>query len=262
MKAIILAAGRGSRLHPYTANSPKCLTELGGQTLIARQIATLRACGVRDISIVTGYKAEQLVLPGTNQILNSNWADTNMVSSLFCAADQFGDDLIVSYGDIIYEQRVLNTLLEVDDDIVIAVNVNWLDLWLCRFDDPLSDAETLRMTEDGRILEIGQKASSIEEIEAQYMGLIRLKGSGIALFKAAWAAMRDGCERTWMVGRSPNQAYMTDLLMELIAAGHAVHGVAIRGGWLEVDTVEDYKIYQAMFADGSIAQFYKAETES
>lgn len=85
MRAIILAAGRGTRLTPYTEDRPKCLTELGGMSLIGRQVATLRSGGVDDIVIAAGYKAEMLELPGTRMALNPNWESTNMVETLFCA---------------------------------------------------------------------------------------------------------------------------------------------------------------------------------
>ena len=105
MRAIILAAGRGSRLGHYGKDRPKCLVELGGISLIQRQLATLRSLGIEDIVLVTGYRAEMLALPGTRQILNPRWAETNMVESLFAAASSFAEDFIVSYGDIVYEPK-------------------------------------------------------------------------------------------------------------------------------------------------------------
>ena len=120
MKAIILAAGRGSRLHPYTENAPKCLTELAGRALIERQIATLKNAGVDDIIIATGYLADQLELAGTRQVHNPDWATTNMVESLFVADTEFGDDLIVTYSDIVYEPCVIEALLQSPHDASVA----------------------------------------------------------------------------------------------------------------------------------------------
>ncbi len=125
MRAIILAAGRGSRLHPYTEDCPKCLTELAGMSLIGRQVATLRAAGIEDILIATGYKAEMLALPDTRQVINPDWATTNMVETLFCAEEYFSDELIVSYGDIVYEPKVLAALLACPHDISVTVDLNW-----------------------------------------------------------------------------------------------------------------------------------------
>ena len=129
MKAIILAAGRGSRLKPYTKESPKCLTELGGMTLIERQLQTLRNQGIDDIIIITGYKSDQLKLPETRQIHNTSWANTNMVESLFCAEAEFGKDIIVCYSDIIYEPNVLSSLLMSTEDISVVVDRKWRAYW-------------------------------------------------------------------------------------------------------------------------------------
>src|SRR3970282_520195 len=112
MTAIILAAGRGRRLASYTADRPKCMIKLSGVTLIDHQLRVLRQAGVDDIVIVTGYRADMLALPRTRQFRNCAWESTNMVESLFTAEGAFGDDVIVAYGDIVYEARVLAALLE------------------------------------------------------------------------------------------------------------------------------------------------------
>ena len=255
MKALILAAGRGSRLNPFTENYPKCLTDLAGMTLIDRQIRTLRAAGISDIVIVTGYLAEMLALPGTRQCHNPDWAKTNMVESLFSAESEFGDDVIVSYGDIIYEPRVLGALLASTDDISVVVDSRWRAYWETRFKDPLSDAESLCFDEDGRITDIGNVVPDIDDIQAQYIGLMRFKGSGINILQRARADLGK-ISRPGMKKRTLANAYMTDLLMEIILTGETVRGVAVDSGWLEIDTVEDYESATAMISDGRIAQFF------
>lgn len=245
MRAIILAAGRGSRLHPYTADFPKCLTELNGESLISRQIATLRSCGVADIIIATGYRHEMLRLDGTNQVHNPDWATTNMVETLFCAESQFGDDVIVAYSDIIYEPRVLDALLASTAPTSVIVDQQWRSYWEMRFDDVLADAESLRMEDDGRILDIGNKVADIEEIEAQYIGLMRFRAEGIAALRAARTNFQV-VRRSWMSNRPVEKAYMTDLLMEMILLGFPVQAVPVSGGWLEIDTASDLHLAQGL----------------
>jgi L-glutamine-phosphate cytidylyltransferase len=255
LTAIILAAGRGSRLHPYTESCPKCLTELGEATLLDRQLATLRECRVQDIVIATGYLAGMLERPGITCINNPLWAETNMVESLFCAEGEFTDDIIVSYSDIVYEPRVLRALLDSRADISVVVDSRWRALWERRFVEPLSDAETLQLDDMGDIVEIGQKPQSFDQIEAQYIGLMRFRGNGVAALRNGYASMREA-DRPWKKTRPVEGAYMTDLLSELILSGHRVHAVPIDAGWLEVDTVRDYELYASMFADGSITDFF------
>ena len=86
MKAIILAAGRGSRLKGLTDDRPKCLVELGGVRLLDWQLAALKAAGIEDVVVVTGYRADLLQAEGVRTIHNPDWARTNMVRSLLCAA--------------------------------------------------------------------------------------------------------------------------------------------------------------------------------
>ena len=254
-KAIILAAGRGSRLHPYTDDKPKCLTELAGMTLIGRQIATLRDAGITDIVIATGYMREQFALPATRQVHNPDWADTNMVETLFCGRAEFGDDVIVCYSDIVYDPAVIAALIASPHGISVIYDRQWRALWEMRFDDPLDDAETFRIDDAGRIIEIGAKAKTIEEIEGQYIGLMRFKGAGVAKLAAAranWSSV----ERDWMKSRPVRKAYMTDLLMEMIHMGHDVMGVPIDGGWLEIDTVSDFEKAAALVESGGINRFF------
>lgn len=255
MRALILAAGRGSRLHPFTENCPKCLTDLDGMTLIDRQITTLRNAGVTDIVIITGYLDGMLALPGTRQIHNPDWASTNMVESLFRAESEFGRDVIISYGDIVYEPRVLDALLANTDNISVIVDRQWRSYWEARFQDPLSDAESLRLDNYGHITDIGNTTADIDDIQAQYIGLMRFKGGGIDVLKTARAGLGK-ISRPWMTKRTVVNAYMTDLLMEIILTGHKVRGVPVDGGWLEIDTVEDYETAAAMIADGRITQFF------
>ena len=258
MKALILAAGRGSRLHPYTEKCPKCLTELAGMTLIGRQVETLKAAGVSDIVIVTGYLSDMLGLPGTRQAHNPDWASTNMVESLFCAEEEFADDFLVCYGDIVYEPRVLEVLLGSPHDISVVIDRQWRGYWEARFEDPLSDAESLCLDGESRITDIGNTVTDIDSIQAQYIGLMRFQGSGAAALKAAFENLKK-TTRPWMEYRTVANAYMTDLLMEIILMGHAVHGVPIDGGWLEIDTVEDFENATAMIADGTISKFFRPD---
>ena len=258
MKAIILAAGRGSRLHPYTSECPKCLTELGGRTLIGRQLGVMRDCGISDITIASGYHAEMLALDGTTQVVNDAWASTNMVETLFVAEDAFGDDLIVAYSDIIYERGVLNTLMSSDAPISVVVDKKWRAYWEYRFADPLSDAESLKLSEDGKILDIGAKEQNIENIEAQYIGLMRFKGVGIEQLRQARQSLLVA-DRAWKRTRPVQQAYMTDLLMEMILLGHSLQSVPIENGWLEIDTVEDYEKAQEDFDTGAITKFFSPQ---
>jgi L-glutamine-phosphate cytidylyltransferase len=251
MRAIILAAGQGSRLRPLTDDRPKCLVELGGRTLLDYQVAALRAAGAHEVVVVTGYRADAIERLGLPTRHNPLYARTNMVVSLMSAADvlRSGDDVLISYGDIVYLPRIAQALAASDAAFATTVDRRWLDLWGLRNEDPLADAETLRMDASGAILELGGRPSSLAEIEAQYMGLIRLDAAMASEVVDVWGALDPATQRD---GRGLDQMYMTSLLQALIDDGKRLQAVPVDGGWLEVDTVEDLALYQRLDATDAL----------
>ena len=112
MKAIILAVVKGSRLYPYSKNKPKCLVELNGKNLLERQLNKLKSCGIKNIVIVGGYCSDKLPAKNSRLYLNKNYRTTNMVSSLYCAIDELNEDVIISYGDIVYSVNLINAMIK------------------------------------------------------------------------------------------------------------------------------------------------------
>lgn len=247
--AIIIAAGRGSRLRPFTDHAPKCLLSFAGRRLIDWQLASLRANGIERIGIVRGYLKDTLSGLGLPHWDNQRWSETNMVYSLLCARDALitADTVLVAYADIVYEPKIIASLLRARDDISITVDRDWLALWRIRFSDPLSDAESLRMGRDKEILDIGRKVSSFDDIEAQYMGLLKFTAKGIRAFL-------DFCDNK--LGRGVEKAAMTDVLAELVRAGTAVRGVEVSGGWLEFDCSTDVSAYEKLRESGQLSRHF------
>ena len=125
MNAIILAAGEGKRLGHLTKNKPKCMVNLFGKTMLEWQVSIFKKCGISDISVVTGYKAEMIDLPNLEFFHNKNFETTNMVESLFCALKKLNKSTIVSYGDIIFGKNVLNSLIESENNFSVVVDKQW-----------------------------------------------------------------------------------------------------------------------------------------
>jgi len=236
MKAIILAAGEGTRLRPYTLDRPKCLVEIDGKSLLDRQLAILRTADIQPIILIGGYHSEMLLRPATELRINPRYAETNMVWTLFCAESALSGDLIVSYGDIVYSRDVLNALLQSEADISVTIDLDWENYWRARNENPLADAETLKLTTDGQILEIGQKPKSMDEIEGQYMGLMKFSAKGVDLLRQTFY---EGQKKGNLRGKLVEKAYMTDLLQAMIDEGIRLDSVPVHGGWVEVDTVGD-----------------------
>ena len=253
MKAIILAAGQGTRLRPHTNDRPKCMVLLAGRPLIEHQLAVLESCGVRDIIIVGGYAADKL--PSNRRvILNERFETTNMVHSLFCARDWLvGDEaLLVSYGDIVYEPKVLQAVIESPGEIALSIDLKWQRYWELRNPNPLDDAESLKLDPQGFILELGKKPKNLAEIQGQYMGLFKIARRRVAELAPVFDAMDRSLAYD---GKDFDNMYMTSFLQHLINLGWPVRAVPVENGWLETDTVQDLELYEAMFAEGRLDSF-------
>jgi len=237
MKAIILAAGRGSRMKNLTDTRPKCLTELHGKSLLDRQLTALRDAGIEQIAIVTGYKREMLTNRGLIEFYNSRWADTNMVSSLACAESWLqAETCIVSYSDIFYSNQAVKSLMSSAASLAVTYDPNWLELWTKRFGDPLLDAETFRLKTDDTLAEIGYKPKSAEEVQGQYMGLLRFTPQ-------AWLEIIRIINSLTFVER--DSMHMTGTLQKVIEAGNiSVVAVPYKGRWGEIDSITDLYFYE------------------
>lgn len=232
MNGIILAAGRGSRLGRLTDDRPKCLLTVAGSTLLDWQIAAQRACAITNIAVVTGYGAKHIAVDGIVRFENPDWSRTNMVRSL-ARADSWLSTVpcVVSYADIIYPSSAVSSLVHSTDDLAITYDPNWLALWRARFDDPLSDAETFKRTPDGFLSEIGNKPTTVADVEGQYMGLLKFTPAG---WNAATAYL-DELEPT-----AVDRLDMTSLLRALLDRGVRIRALPITEPWFEVDTERDW----------------------
>jgi choline kinase len=244
-RAVILAAGRGSRMGALGDDRPKCLVELEGRLLIERQMAALRRGGAEEIAVVRGYRAEMIDFPGLTYFANPRWAETNMVMSLAAAAPWLrSGNVIVSYADIFYRSELVRGLAAAPGALVISYDREWQRLWTRRFADPLGDAETFRIDGEGRLLEIGGKTTRIEEIQGQYMGLLKFTPE-------AWNAVETLLETLDPASR--DRLDMTALLRRLLDGDHLAIGTyATDGHWGEIDSPEDARLYGEMIRKGDL----------
>ncbi|NQY34826.1 MAG: phosphocholine cytidylyltransferase family protein [Alteromonadaceae bacterium] len=255
-RVLILAAGEGTRLRPLTNDKPKCMVPLQGTSLVERQISCLKRQGVTDIHIATGYRAEQIETLGYPTSFNPRYNKTNMVSTLFCALNfiQQEGDLIIAYGDIVYDDINLITLLESDGDIALMIDKKWRELWSLRLENPLEDAETLVMNEKGYVTELGKKPDNYERIQGQYTGLIKISANKIADFVNFYQQLDRNATYD---GKDFNNMYMTSFLQALIDAGWQAKAALVNNGWLEIDSVEDLEQYELLAQQGKLDKFYK-----
>lgn len=251
MNALILAAGFGSRLMPLTQDRPKCMVECNGKKIIDYEIGALREVGVEKIAVVGGYLFDVLKTHLASQNIddiycNENYPTTNMVSTFFCALDflrlciENKQDLIVSYADIIYHPSIVKKLFQAQGEFCVVVDLEWKKLWDKRFENSLSDAETLKIS-NGKIIELGKKPKNFDDVEGQYIGLFKFSYTFLEKVIEEYEAMDvdaiyDGC--------SFEKMYMTSFLQHLINHFDNAQPVFIQGEWGEIDCVKDLKIME------------------
>jgi choline kinase len=258
LNAIILAAGEGKRLNPLTKNIPKGLVPLFGKSLLERQIEIFRMCNITDISIVTGYLGDMIKFSDVTYFQNPKYQNTNMVETLFCALEKLQDEVIVSYGDIIYSKKVLLKLLESKDNFSVVIDQGWEEYWKLRFENPLDDAESMILDDNDNIVELGKSVTDIQKIQGQYIGLMKFKGNAIELIKNFYKETKNQAK----IGINPlntnlsfEQSYMTDFLNGLIKKGHKLKAIKINHEWLEVDTYSDYQLYNKLYEKNNLKKW-------
>lgn len=240
IKAIILAAGRGSRMRELTTTVHKCMTKLWGKPLLAWQLQAFRGSGFTNanIAIVTGYLAETFTEP-VNYFHNLRWQETNMLYSLKMAAQWLATyPCIVAYADLIYSDLTIKKLLISQADIAITYDPNWQQLWQARFANPLLDAETFQVNGQ-QLVTIGDKTANINEIQGQYMGLLKFTPTG-------WRQVDSYLNS--IATQKVNSMSMTELLKNLLQLNIYIEAIKIdtKDRWFEVDTAHDLRVYSAM----------------
>ncbi len=236
-RAIVLAASRGAALGDLTASRPKAMVEVRGQPLLGHIVTAYNAAGIKDITVVRGYKPEAFDLPALKYADNPDFADTSELLSLQCALDSAGDDsadLFVSFGDVIFKRYIVDILGESDADIVIAVDTNWQESV-----NRDRAADYVRCTEPHSRqafyqeiwLERAGETLAESEIHGEWMGVARVAGEALPALSEVVADMAaDPANR---------DAKIHDLFNELLRRGHRVRVVYTTGHWLDVDTLDD-----------------------
>ena len=235
--AIILAAGRGSRLGRYTRCLPKALVRAGGRTLLDWNLAALAANGVDDIAVVAGYRAEQLRRSGVELVVVPHWKGAGPVSSLIAARpSRFDAPFVVLYGDCVHHEDNIGRLIASNADVAVAGDRAWRALWNERHTAPLDDAESYRHR-NGALVAIGARPAGDNDIEAQFAGIVRFSQAG-------WRSV----ER--VLDAVPIPPFdMTALLAALLARDIPIGDVPIRGRWCEVDSADDLRLCRRRLRD-------------
>jgi L-glutamine-phosphate cytidylyltransferase len=222
---ITLAAGKGSRLGEASRGLPKCMAILGGRSLLDWQRVAFEELDLRNRLLVVRADASPALNRDESVIIVSG--DGGPMDSLFAVKPEHHfSQIIVCYGDIVFHPQIVRTLLKAQGEICVIADRDWHALWSMRFDSVLDDAERFR-ADGAEIIEIGGRAEDCAQIEAQFIGMMKLSASGFETLRSMHRIGDDS----------------TSLLARAIANGIAVTAIHIDGQWCEVDTERDLDCY-------------------
>jgi len=220
-QAIILAAGQGRRLLPYTSNLPKCLLDIGGKTILERQVEALRSVGVSEVSVVIGYlgaKIREALGEEVSYIENSRFADTSSMYSLWLAREVAGEGFLVLNSDVLFHIGILRLLLESPHADALAVDLN----------STLAEEEMKVRVRNGRVLALGKE---LRDGDAENLGIAKFSAAGSRVLFARIREILD--QDLWNV--------MVPYAVNAIAHEYPLAAVAVRDlPWIEIDFPEDY----------------------
>ena len=234
-RAIILAATRGSELYSLTLDKPKTMIRIGGEALLARTVNKFKKIGINKSIVVAGYKAESIDISGIEIRVNKDYEIGDELMSLVCAQNDFDNDMVISYGDLLFREYILRDLLEVDGDIVIIVDsalnnsstTGSPDLAYCSQNDDRSPfMQNIILKELSSVIKTGNKKPS-----GQWIGMMRVRKEGRNWIEEAIHELKP----------SPNFKKLTlsDLLNYIIEQGKIINVHYISGHWLDVNSIDD-----------------------
>jgi len=226
---LILAAGRGSRLGKLTEKVPKCLNIYEGKPLIGYILeAAERIKEIGKVVIVGGYKSKMLDGIGDTLVENRDWETTGTFGSMICANEFLSESpTIVCYSDIIFSDDFFHSCIEESWDIFLPSNKNFKESWQNREIDILDDLESFRKR-GNRLIEIGNRPSSVDEVQGQFAGIFRLNPEG-------WFKLKG-------VGNSSLNRMLDTTTLLSLALSHQVqiHTKDVEGFWREFDNPYDF----------------------
>ena len=248
MKAIFIAAGEGLRLENITKDLPKPLVNVNSKSIIERQISLLRKNNVNDIVVVTGYKKEKFTFKNIEYIHNPNFREQEQTGSLMAARSKIAGDVLIMFGDILFEEIILQQILNSKGDIVIAIDENWEKSYEERHDNPKSEADKV-LIKDDKVIQISAKNIEVNDDNyvGELLGLIKLSMKGSKILIDQYEKLENSHIGKFHDAVSFKKAKFVDMLQELLSSGIVITPVSIKGKWCEIDTKHDLEIAKKMF---------------
>lgn len=240
MKAVFIAAGQGSRLGSLTNDLPKPLVDVNGKSIIERQIDLLHKKNINDIVIVTGYKKEKFTFKNIEYVFNPNFLIDEQAGSLMSARQKFSGDVLVMFGDILFDEQILEQVLNANGQISIAIDKDWEKSYQERNDNPIDKADKV-LLKNNKIIKISAEQIRAEQNvdTGELLGIMKLSSEGSKILIEHYEKLENNHTGKFHDAESFKKAKFVDILQELISTGIDINPIVISGNWCEIDTPDD-----------------------
>jgi choline kinase len=243
MRAIIIGAGRGRRLMPTTADTPKCYAEIQGRRLLDWALRAFAGAGVSDICFIGGYQIEKVQrdYPGFTFRHNTGWEHNNILLSLMHAEDLMSEGFVCCYSDILFTSDVVRRVLHHPAEIALSVDTRWLERYQHRTQHPPDDAEKVTVS-NGCVTRV-HRAIDTHEAHGEYTGIAKFTPKGAAQLRQHFhQAQAKFSGKPFREAAVFEKAYLIHLLQDMIESGAKMAHADTPGNYMEVDTQQDFEL--------------------
>ena len=247
MKAIILSAGYGSRLGDLTKELPKSLVDVNGKSIIERQIEIFRNNGIKEIIVIIGPNKDKFQLNNVEYVVDENFEKHEQLGGFMEASKHFRDNIVISFGDVIVDNKIMKQIVESTYDIGVAIDLKWEKNYENRTQHPKPEAD-LALIKSNKLTKIKKNLDYVENYQlGEFLGIVKLSDNGCKLLLKSYDEIRNDDNGGFHDAESSTKAYLTDMIQELIDSKIEVKPIFISGKWCEIDTIEDLKSAKDMF---------------
>jgi len=247
MNAIIIAAGSGKRISDDVKSTPKSLVNVNGKPIINYQIEALKQTGINEIIIITGKYNEKFNLDNVKYLHDEKHEEHDVLGSLMEAKKNLKNDVLVIYSDIIFEQKIIQQVLDSKGDISIAIDMDWKKHYKNRSEHPESEAENVLLDSKQNILQIKKNIKNENNNIGEFLGIIKFSTIGARSFVEKYENIVKKNVGVFHDAPSLSKAYLTDMIQELVESDVKIEPIFVKGKWCEIDTMQDLRIAEEKF---------------
>ena len=193
---------------------------------------------------------DKFKIPNVKYIHDIDYSNHDVLGTMMSVEEFMDDDVIISYTDIIFDEKIINSMKLSNQEINIAVEMDWEKAYVGRTEHPLEQAANV-LINDKSVLKIGHQTETFGTFDknnlGEFLGILKLSKSGIKIFRNEYLKLINNHKDNFHEAKSIQTGYITDMLQELINLQYLVNPVIINGKWCEIDTLQDLERAKTMF---------------